>query len=401
MTQNDKKVLNLILFLLKQSLNVPVDISVLDLDFVSQTNVIKRIEQILIRHKLVVTVYPSITALAQNDAGNMLWSALRTDLKIHNYKYIKQAFDQEYEIGALLDAFEKNRLTSIPLKGWELRKLYPNATNRSMVDFDILVKDYNYMKVAKVMKQLEFECGSESSWKHDNFSKNNVTVEVHKRLTDDSKYISRWEQTLWDRSKPYSEDSEFIRKMCNEDFYIFHFLHMYKHFCNGALGLRTIVDTWLFLNKYKKLNRNFLNTQFERMGLKDFVERIEHLSRACFETNEFDENDLLLLEYAVTSGVHGDGKRYKLGRAVMKSRGSLKMGALRSKFDAVFLPYSRMKAHFPILKKYPFLLPYCWFKRIWRFRHSISESAKRISYSDVSESDFRKMREYFRAAGVK
>ena len=400
MTQNDKKVLDLILFLLKKSLNVQTDKPV-DTELFSEAADIKRVEQILIKHKLVVTVYPYIRNAAKAEPENDLWQTLLKDLKIHDYKYITQAYNQEFEINAILDAFEKSKLTAIPLKGWELRKLYPNATNRSMVDFDILVKDYNYMKVAKVMKQLEFECGSESSWKHDNFSKNNVTVEVHKRLTDDSKYISRWEQTLWDRSKPYSEDSKFIRKMCNEDFYIFHFLHMHKHFCNGALGLRTIVDTWLFLKEYKKLNRKYLDTQFERMGLKVFVERIEHLSRACFETNDFDENDLLLLEYAITSGVHGDGKRYKLGRAVMKSKGSLKLGALRSKFDAVFLPYSRMKAHFPILKKYPFLLPYCWFKRIWRFRHSISESAKRVSYTDVSESDFKKMREYFRAAGVK
>ena len=398
MTEINENIQKFILGLLRASLSEFTDsLSTTDLQ---DEKTVKLIELILIRHKLVVTVYPYIKQQSVNDQ-NKLWKTLENDLKMHNYKYVRQAYSQDHEIGMLLDAFEENHITAIPLKGWELRKLYPEIINRSMVDFDVLVKDYSHKMVSAVMSELGYDIGNESSWKHDNFSKGkDVNVEVHKRLTDDSAYIAKWEQTLWNRTLPY-EDKQYIKSMRPEDFYIYHFLHMHKHFCNGALGLRTLVDTWLFLKAHSELNREYLDKHLERMSMLTFSQRIEHLVDSCFETGKLDEHDKLLLDYAITSGVHGNNERYKLGRAVMKSNGSLRSGALKSKFDAVFLPYSRMKAHFPILNKYPFLLPFCWVKRIWRFRHNLSENAKRVSYKGISKADYEKMDKVFKAAGVK
>ena len=81
----------------------------------------------------------------------------------------------------------------IGLKGWHLRKLYPEASMRQMTDLDILVRPYEHEKIRKIMEASGYSGNRESSWKHDTFKKNEVTVEMHKRLTDDSGAIRQWE----------------------------------------------------------------------------------------------------------------------------------------------------------------------------------------------------------------
>lgn len=103
---------------------------------------------------------------------------------------IKQAIIQEYEGERVLRALSNAGFSCIALKGWELRNLYPEPTMRQMADLDILVKPYSFHLIRSVMESSGYSSGKiESTWMHDNFSKNEVHIEMHKRLTDDSDLI--------------------------------------------------------------------------------------------------------------------------------------------------------------------------------------------------------------------
>ena len=80
-------------------------------------------------------------------------------------------------------------LQCIALKGWEMRKLYPDRIMRQMADLDILVRPYEFKQIKTVMEGLGYTSDGESSWKHDSFRKGEVHIEMHKRLTDDSGVI--------------------------------------------------------------------------------------------------------------------------------------------------------------------------------------------------------------------
>ena len=113
-----------------------------------------------------------------------------------------------------------------------------------------------------------------------------------------------------------------------------------------------------------------------------------------------DANTELLLKHAFAYGIYGSGKSYKAGRIVSMGT-SLEAGKIRSKLSAVFLPYKRMKAQFPILERWPVLLPYCWGKRIVSYLSSnVDWSRRMLDYSKVTRADYEEMKRFFEAGGV-
>lgn len=335
------------------------------------------------RNGILLTVY------------NYLPEELKDKLSKQYHAAVKQAIVQEFEGKQVLKALSDAGLLCIALKGWELRTMYPAATMRQMADLDILVKPYNYNNIKTIMEKLGFSCGTESSWKHDYFKKNEVNVEMHKRLTDDSALIQAWEAGLWDRAATVDTN---IFKMSAEDYYIFHFVHLYKDFINGSLGLRRIVDTWLL--QKQSVNMGVVKQFLKSFGMWNFYEQMIKLSLVTMGERPIDDDSELLLSHAFTHGIYGSGKSYKAGR-IAAMGDSVRSGKIKSMLAAVFLPYGRMKAQFPVLKRWPILLPYCWVKRIIRFlQGDMNRNLRMLDYSDVSEADYKEMIRFFKAGGV-
>ncbi len=342
------------------------------------------VANIITRNSILLTVYQKLPA------------DIKTQLKDRYNVTIKQAIVQDYEGECVLHALSDTGLFCIALKGWELRKLYLEPTMRQMADLDILVKPYDFSQIKPVMDGLGFTSGTESSWKHDSFKKKDVHVEMHKRLTDDSDVIQAWEKGVWDRAEVVEGN---ICKMSLEDYYIFHFVHLHKDFMNGSLGLRRIVDTWL-LQKQNNVDMDQVKKNLEKFGMWKFHERMVKLCRITMGDEPMDADSEVLLIHAFTHGIYGSGKSYKAGR-IAAMGGSVNSGKLKSKLAAVFLPYKRMKAQFPILEKWPILLPYCWLKRIFRFLKGDKKKYSRmLDYSDVKPEDYEEMKRFFEAGGV-
>lgn len=355
---------------------------------------IHSIANIIINNGILLTVFPTLSQDTSTQAKE-----LQNTLSNLYYPSLKQTIMQNSEGMSIQTALSSAGFDLIALKGWELRKLYPDDTRRSMADLDILVRNYDYKGISGIMKQLGYKTGSESSWKHDTFTKEYVTVEMHKRLTDDSKYVQNWERRMWDNAIA-SQDNEHIYKMSDEDYYIFHFLHLQKDTLNGSLGLRRIADTWLYKNAHHDMDREYLDKEFKNMGLSLFVQRLEKFADDCFINKNLDENSQILLEHALYAGIYGNGKSYKAGRIARMSDDSVSKGKIRSFFSAVFLPIDRMKAHFPKLNKYPILLPFYWIIRIIRLTRKGKKYKNRLDYSDISQSDYKEMKQFFAASGL-
>lgn len=257
------------------------------------------VANIIIRNSILLTVFQKLPA------------TLKSQFKSQYLADIKQSIVQEYEGEQILKALGDAGLSCIALKGWELRKLYPEPMMRQMADLDILVKPYDFNTIKKVMEKQGYSAGVESSWKHDSFRKNEVNVEMHKRLTDDSDAIQKWERGIWDRATAVDGN---IYRMSPEDYYIFHFVHLHKDFMNGALGLRRIVDTWLL--QKQSVEMEVVQTELEKFGMWKFHNSMVHLSRVTMGEEDMDDASELLLRHAFTHGIYGTDTSYKAGRRV-------------------------------------------------------------------------------------
>lgn len=372
-----------IICLIRKSFNLDVEDQVDEL--IDEEEVI----QIIKRNGILLTVYPFLNSL--QNSGN-----LKKELEKEYLATIKQSVCQIYEGERVIKKLSQHGFDCIALKGWENRLFYPNPNMRQMVDVDILVRPYNNSSIIELMGKLGYKYGGESSWKHDSFRKGNVHIEMHKRLTDDSDKVKQWESEMWNRAIP-AHDYGF--KMSIEDFYLFHFIHLKKDFLNGSLGLRRIIDTWLLL-KWPK-NEEFVLRELKRFGLTTFHKRMVTLARVLMGEVEQDENSAILLAYAFTTGIFGNVKAYKLGRIVsMSKNGTLRSGKINSLISAVFLPIDRMKAQFPILKRFPFLVPFFWIKRdLYFLNGDLKKSKQMLDYSAIKDDDYQKMKTVFLAGG--
>lgn len=342
--------------------------------------------RIIREHDILLTVYPFLTP------------TLQERLKMDMFAYANHAVNQTYEGDQVIHALTNEGMCCIPLKGMEQRKLYPKGTIRQMADIDILVRPYEFKRIKKVMDSLGYTTDGESSWMHDNFVKGDTTVEMHKRLTDDSGAIRDWEDRMVERS---SMDEEGIFHMTIEDQMIFHIVHMHKDFLNGSLGLRRIVDVWLL--QRQKMDNEFVKQEMKHISLSVFYDQMQKLAHVCMGESIMDKDMEVLLKHAFQYGIYGSQKSYKMGRIVSMSNGKgFEKGKFISLAAAVFLPVSRMKAHFPQLEQYPFLLPYFWMKRITNFlKGDVRLLRQKLNYNDLSEEDYEEMQRFFSAGGCR
>lgn len=365
-----------ILYLLRMSLGVQTETVDVPTDEKTVINAI-------LKNGILLTVYTSLPDKFQAPIKKMYIAS------------VMQSVQQKHEGERVLKAISDAGMKCIALKGWELRNLYPHANMRQMADLDVLVTPYKYNRIKAAISPLGFAGGTESSWKHDSFRNEAVHIEMHKRLTDDSDVIQKWENGIWDRATVVDGN---IYRMSPEDYYIFHFVHLHKDFMNGSLGLRRIADTWL-LNR-QPVDMSIVKNRLESFGMWTFHERMVKLSKVTMGEDPMDNDNEFLLTHAFRHGIYGSGKSYKAGRIVSMG-GSMKIGKLRSKIAAVFLPYKRMKAQYPILQRWPILLPWCWLKRILRFlKGNMKRNRKMLDYSDVTEEDYNEMRRFFEIGGV-
>lgn len=343
------------------------------------------------RGGILLTVYTSLSSLP----------ALQELLQSEYYASISQIVNQVHEGKHVISALSDGQMRCVPMKGWEIRKYYPNPIMRQMTDLDVLVRPYNYSCVRDVMANLGFvPADDESADKHDVYRKGAITVEVHKRIRDDVAAVRAWEDSLWDRAQESPDGTWY---MTNEDVYIAHFEHMCHDFRNGWFGLRRVVDGWLLDQHRSEMDVDYITMQLEAMGLERFRNRMCRLGRQMMGEEPLDADAVQLLRYAFDCGIYGNGKSYKAGRIISLTggKGGLVGGKARSLVAHVFLPCGRMKAQYPVLEKWPMFLPVCWVHRIAYYLRDghLATYHQMMDYSDISEEDLEEMRNLFDLAG--
>ena len=177
--------------------------------------------------------------------------------------------NRENEISIITKELFKYNIDFILLKGTVTKHFYPDTSMRMMNDVDILYRN----KTAKDIKNLFEDLGytqTKSTPKDAMYLSPNqlVKVEMQQSLLDDGftdwlKYID----TIWDRCEKKSENEY---TMTSEDFYIYHIVHMAKHFINGGVGLRHVLDTWVIKNHFTELNQNYVEKVLTELSLITF-----------------------------------------------------------------------------------------------------------------------------------
>ena len=80
--------------------------------------------------------------------------------------------------------------------------------------------------------------------------------------------------------------------------------HESKHYSAGGTGLRSVLDTYVFLSKVS-LDMEYVEAEAEKLGIRDFEKENRSLAMRLFGGGELTAADREMLEYILSSGTYG------------------------------------------------------------------------------------------------
>lgn len=352
-----------------------------------KTDVIKIITSVIKSNKMKLDIdYPSVFRVLQfHNLDVFLYYAYKMgvididqeqadELKKIYAKNIYKTSVQEDELKIIKTTFKEYNLMFLPLKGSVIRNIYPSIDLRTMADIDILVKPDDLKTVYKLMINLGYKSITRGG-NHDVYYKTPfMNVEIHHAMMDESYEMSKYYQDIWDkvlndREYPYLSD---------EDVYIFIVAHAAKHYLSGGTGLRSVIDVYLFNQKYD-LDYDYIDIEFNKLNIKKFAENIKSLGEAWFNDTKLSPELVRMENYILKSGVYGIHS-HQIANDFNNSNDSKLIIALKKAFPS----FKIMKKMFPSLKYLFILLPLYYIYRIIKglFKGNVQRQIKVLSKID-------------------
>ena len=235
-----------------------------------------------------------------------------------------------------------------------MMSMYPEPWMRTSSDVDVLVRSNDFEKASAAMKDSGMIFYAENEKDASFFSREKYHFELHHSLIEDGRLPNTTVilDRIWDYAEPVNGSSEYI--LSDEIFYFYHIAHMAKHFKNGGCGIRTFIDLWL-LNHKKCFDREKRNELLREGGILEFAQQAERLSEKWFSGSCDADEDME--RFIINGGTYGSTEH---NIAITKKKTDNRfLYYLRR----AFLPYNSIKHAYPVLKKWPVLLPFCWIAR--------------------------------------
>ncbi len=312
--------------------------------------------------ELIAHVVPQITPPVDE--------ALAQKIKRIKSAGIAQQIHQDIELEGIRCAFEREKIDYLLLKGGVVKALYPSPDMRSMCDLDILIRPEQMSRASEIMlTQLGFKSENVVEGEHDiGFSKPPfVNIELHHSITDKHGNRDAYEyyKDIWALARKKGEDvCEF--ELSHEDFYIHHIEHLAKHYRYGGCGVRPFCDIFVYLKAYKSnMDWSYIFKILEKIRLRKFEAHIRALTLKWLDTGEGDEESDAIEAYILRGGSFGLAEDKQLATVARLHTKNGKVRRFGYFFKKIFLPYRSMTVGYPVLKKAPILLPFCWLHRIF------------------------------------
>ena len=299
---------------------------------------------------------------------------------------------QQEEIDYIREAFEKENIEFMFLKGTHLKSLYPTSQMRFMVDMDILVKEESMDKGGQLILARGFTQEMNNGKDIVLVKKPFLTIELHKMLFVEDYFMHDYFTSVWDRIELIN-GCEY--KMPVNDLYVYTLAHLAEHYLEAGSCFRPLMDLFLMEQKYADLlNFDYINQQFEEIGIDKFAKKIRQLYKCAFDGAEYND-DLITMENYIVFGAP-----VKNADEVAKVARTNKSKSKRF-IESAFPNLKHMKLKYPILEKTPFLLPIFWVVRFFEFiflkKGSLEQKQSTITNVDRESADI--MKEIFEKSG--
>lgn len=280
-------------------------------------------------------------------------------------KLLTKGVNQTVTIENLLNEFHENRIKTIPMKGFYIRKTYPVCELREMTDLDLLIESDCSGRARSLMLEKGYSV-TEDHEVHTSFSKPPyLMVELHKKLLPEYVGHGDYYENIWEKSVP-EEERPYICHLSPSDTFIHLMLHFYKHYFKSCCGIRFAIDFFTYSRYYgQQLDWTYIWNEFEKLKIRGTAEDVLGVGQAWFGDGTMTERQKKMAHMMCSSGTYGTARGYDYNQILKLTpkSGNVKIGKLRYFLRIVFPPIEEMKLEYPVLEKAPIFLPFTWIAR--------------------------------------
>ena len=348
--------------------------------------------------RLVPTLYFGLSKLPKSVAEQIpQWNLYLLAYK----KALVADANRAFEIQNLSTDLTNQGIDFVFLKGSVTKYLYPDPAMRPMADIDILYRKGDFPALKTLFQEQGYVFQKKDPDEISFFKPvNKIKVEMQQKLIDRG-YVKWYDylNDIWDHCV-LKKNSSHEYEMSHEFFYIYHIIHMAKHFRKGGIGFNQCMDLYMMLQSGFLTDWEFVHHELQQLGLDAFAHGLHLLIDSWFYDKKLSKEETitvsLLREYIIQNGAFGRMVQEEINHAVIHKKEKLSM---RSK---IFPDYHTMNSYYGgLLSRFPFLLPFYWvklnLKRLFSSRkdfHSL-----RHSLSSVTDSSMEKTRELMKRCG--
>ncbi len=347
----------------------------------------------LIYRLSVKNAVQGILYLAMQDNKISLSAETTEKLRKSYMATLAREASQQEEIDYIRSTFENKNIEFMFLKGTHLKVLYPIPEMRFMVDMDVLVKEKDMEKGGKIILSRGFTQEMNNGKDIVLIKRPFLTIELHKMLFVEDYFMHDYFKSVWNRVEKVS-GCEY--KMPINDLYVYTLAHLAEHYLEAGSCFRPLMDLYLMEKTYTELDFDYINKQFEIIGINKFALKIRQLYKCAFDDAEYND-DLITMENYIVFGAPVKNASEVSKVAITKKSKSQRF------MESAFPNLKHMKLKYSILEKAPFLLPFFWVVRFFEFvffkKGSIEQKQAKISNVDQESTDI--MREIFEKSGLK
>lgn len=305
-------------------------------------------------HMVVSLAFDSVSKLQKKPEG-----ALYQQWKEFSDKALVKEISFDAERIQILQAFEQEEIKYVPLKGIILKAFYDRPGLRQFSDNDILIERERIADAGRIMIAHGYEENETTEYHVEYLKKPIYNFELHTQLLPEKNANYGYYADIWQRLEKDEENSGGYH-MTKLDFYLYHILHLEKHFGEGGTGLRYFVDQY-YLEKdvFGELDRQVLEEKLEKLKMQGFESKIHGLTSVLFGSANISWQKLLdsepeyleMFQYVMSCGAYGNSGIMAENR-IKKYGSKWKYFVSRLTTEDVYY-----KSQYPILKKIPWLKP--------------------------------------------
>lgn len=199
----------------------------------------------------------------------------------------------------ICDAFEKQGIPYVILKGMTAAMNYPVPSHRSMGDIDILIHECDDDRATEVLLGLSYEGDKLPAGKHKRFCRGDIDVELHYHVTKLKN--ARWDK-LFDEHMLAEIDHGVKKTAGSAAFYMFPVMetgivilqHLYGHLTGEGAGLRQVMDWMMYVHASGISDWTEFNDFAGRVGVYEFQKIVTRMCERYLGLPHRDDLDWCL-----------------------------------------------------------------------------------------------------------